>query len=68
MRDMDALVARVRERRGPDCIDNRGTCRKTPESAAFHNEIMAWRDAGKPAEKLVELKAKEKRLRAAGLL
>lgn len=66
MIDMDALLAKTKAKRGPECISRDGSCHATPEVAAWWNELLDFHDAGKPAGEAEKLEVKRIALRKQG--
>lgn len=66
MIDMDAIISRVKERRGPECVSRDGACHATPEVAAWWNELLDFHDTGKPKQVAAQLEEKRIQLRKAG--
>lgn len=65
--DMESIIARVRNRRGKDCIDSHGVCQATPEVAEWFNRLYAMKDKGAtPDECRIALESDRLALRKAG--
>lgn len=65
--NIEAMIAAAKAKRDPRCTDRNGNTWRTPEKAEFINDMLDWHAAGKPAEQMPALKAREAALRAADL-